>query len=148
MLPRFKTGLTFLLKTYTVATTNVTAPSPRALGEAANCTTWGYVYNFTDCSSILGLYDLTLAELYTMNPSVESDCSGLDVGTYYCVSWFENGENPDDWGYEYTNTVIPTATVTSSTIGGGVSTPAPVQVSLLQSNMLQLNGVLAFRGCY
>lgn len=107
---------------------NSTAPNPRALGEAANCTSWGYVYNYTDCDSLLAMYDLTIAELYAMNPSVGSDCRGLDVGTYYCVSWFPDGINPDDWGYEYTGTALVTATSTSA--GNGISTPSPIQVRI------------------
>lgn len=99
-----------------------------------NCTQWGYVYNFTDCNSLLGLYDLTIAELYEMNPSVGSDCTGLNVGTYYCVSWFPNGENPDDWGYQYTDTAVVTAT--STVPSDGISTPSPVQVRVHPLNSM------------
>lgn len=88
------------------------------------------MYSFTDCSSILSLYDLTIAELYAMNPSVGTDCTGMAEGTYYCVSWFANGINPDDWGYQYASTVIPTATSTTAAAGDGVSTPSPVQVRI------------------
>lgn len=106
---------------------NVTAPSPRASGEAANCTQWSYVRDSWTCNSLLALFDLKVSELYAMNPSIGPDCTRLAVGTYYCVSWFPNGENPDDWGYQYTDTAIPTATSTT-TGGGGVATPSPVQV--------------------
>lgn len=81
------------------------------------------------CNSILSLFDLKVSEFYAMNPSVGPDCTGLALGTYYCVSWFPNGDNPDDWGYQYTNTAVPTATSTTTTASGsGVATPSPVQV--------------------
>lgn len=84
------------------------------------------MHDFNDCADLRALYDLTLAELYLLNPSVGPDCAGLEVGTYYCVSWFPDGHNSDDWGYQYIDTAVATATSTST--GAGVSTPSPVQV--------------------
>ncbi|KAL1869674.1 hypothetical protein Daus18300_005529 [Diaporthe australafricana] len=112
---------------------NLMAPSPRASGEASNCTTWGYVDDFNVCQDLLALYDLTIAELYSMNPSIGPDCTGLAIGTYYCVSWFPDGLNPPDWGYQYTDTAIPTTTSTATGTISGVSTPSPVQTDITSS---------------
>lgn len=78
--------------------------------------------DYTDCTSLLALYDLTLDELYLMNPSVGPDCAGLEKSTKYCVSWFPNGENPEHWAYQYTGTAIVTANYTNT--GSSVSTPS------------------------
>lgn len=76
----------------------------------------------TDCDSLLALYDLTLDKFYLMNPSVGLDCSGLEKGTNYCVSWFPNGDNSEHWAYQYTGTAIITANSTNT--GSSVSTPS------------------------
>jgi hypothetical protein len=75
-------------------TTTVTPPSPTAPGAASNCTQWFVPQWYNNCLSILTLFDLTIAELYAMNPSIHSDCTGMVVGTYYCVSWYPNGVPP------------------------------------------------------
>lgn len=123
------------------ASTNTTPPSPRASGEASNCTAWIMVESYTTCKSILAVYDLTMAEFYMLNPSVGSDCSGLAVGTYYCLSWFPDGDNPADWGYQATATW--TGSTTATTSGDGISTPTAVQVRNKQHQYLSRSEIIA-----
>ena len=103
------------------------APTPRAAGEISNCTSWDVASTYFDCSSFLGLYDLTLAQFYAFNPSVNSDCSGLNAGTYYCVSTEEDGgPPPENTSTEFPSTTVTTTTTTSSPTG--IVTPTPTQV--------------------
>ncbi|KAL6229363.1 hypothetical protein BDW75DRAFT_249828 [Aspergillus navahoensis] len=115
----------------------IATPVPRAAGEIANCTQWFHVESVRDtCESILNTYWLAFEEFYAMNPSVKEDCSGLVLGTYYCVSTYPDGVPPGqpDW----TGPTFPlpdeTATATSTTTStSGVSTPSPVQTGIIET---------------
>lgn len=90
--------------------------------------------DYYNCADILALHDLTLDKLYLMNPSVGPDCAGLETGTYYCVSWFPDGYNPEDWGYQYTDTAIvtgiSTSTATATTTPGSTTAAGDAQVAI------------------
>jgi hypothetical protein len=60
--------------------------------------------------------------LFKMNPSVGKDCTGMNLGTHYCISTKNLGifaPSADD----------SSPTPTSSRIPTGSSTPTPIQVS-------------------
>jgi hypothetical protein len=73
-----------------------------------------------DCDGQLSNIYLSLALFFKMNPSVKSDCSGLVLNTYYCVS-----EDHDGFIGEYPSDDATPPTTTS------ISTPAPIQVTFL-----------------
>lgn len=71
------------------------------------------------------MFNLNIAQFYDWNPTVFLDCSGLSVGTYYCVSLYPGGQPP---GEAYTDDgANSTATATSN----GVSTPSPIQTGIV-----------------
>lgn len=73
-----------------------------------------------------------------MNPSVGPDCSGLTVGTNYCVSTYPNGEDPnEDWdGDDSIPSISPT----------GIITPTPTQSGMV-SNCNRFYDVHSNDGC-
>ncbi|KAI4193919.1 MAG: hypothetical protein LQ350_008079 [Teloschistes chrysophthalmus] len=74
------------------------------------------------CVSIVGDWGLSQEQFKTYNPSVKSDCSGLVIGTAYCVEEnYGNGPAPPET--TATTSSKTTATTTSATPTG----PSPVQ---------------------
>lgn len=107
--------------------TSTAPPSPRASGEAADCTDWFTLVGALTCADILSNTGLTIAQLYAMNPSIKSDCTGMAIGTYYCYvspSVLANS----------TSTAPPTTTSSSpptvTTGADGIPTPLPTQVRI------------------
>ncbi|KAI8658069.1 hypothetical protein NCS57_01187500 [Fusarium keratoplasticum] len=117
-------------------------PSPRAAGEVENCTAWFAPESYHSCESLLLTTWLEFDDFYRMNPSVKSDCTGLAVGTYYCISTNADGSPPllED---EDTTTTSASATAT----GTDVVTPSPVQ-SGIASNCNDFYLVQAGDGCW
>lgn len=83
-------------------------PAPRAAGEIENCTNWFRPASFHSCSAVLLNSRLSFEQFYRMNPSVKNDCTGLTVGTYYCISTKEDGGPPEEAVPEETAEVTPT----------------------------------------
>lgn len=119
-------------------------PAPTAAGQVDGCTLWTPIDNGTTCAAVLVNYDLTIDQFYQMNPTVKSDCSGLFLGTYYCVSTDPNGQPPDDSsGGNSTSTTATSATPTPS----GIATPTPTQTGMV-SDCNNFYDVEAGDGCY
>ncbi|KAH7120619.1 hypothetical protein EDB81DRAFT_700905 [Dactylonectria macrodidyma] len=121
----------------------VAPPSPRAAGEIENCTSWYAPNSYDTCESMLLIHWLEFDDFYRMNPSVKSDCTGMTLGTYYCVSTNEDGSSPSEDEYDVTLTSSASSTVTTT----GVATPSPVQ-SGLSSNCDSFYLVKAGDGCW
>ncbi|KAK8141797.1 hypothetical protein G3M48_009881 [Beauveria asiatica] len=121
-------------------------PAPRAAGEITNCTAWTPVHDYTTCASIMAVYYLDMETFYKMNPTVKSDCTGLAVGTFYCVSmWPGGGLDPavlDDGGDNPNPTTTPGSSTTSHP-----STPSPVQTGMVNS-CNKFYKVVSDDGCY
>ncbi|KAK6443864.1 hypothetical protein FP744_10000112 [Trichoderma asperellum] len=131
------------LVTSTIATSAsafvIVTPTPVAAGESQNCTSWFAPTPDTICANILIAFQITMAEFYTMNPSVGTDCSGLNAGTYCCVSTNPGGQLPaftdtgsgtlsfvttfSGWVSETTPTAKPL----------GVVTPSPIQTGMVNN---------------
>ncbi|KAL9477709.1 hypothetical protein ACSS6W_007550 [Trichoderma asperelloides] len=117
----------------------IVTPTPVAAGESQNCTSWFAPTPDTICANILIAFQITMAEFYTMNPSVGTDCSGLNAGTYCCVSTNPGGQLPaftdtgsgtlsfvttfSGWVSETTPTAKPL----------GVVTPSPIQTGMVNN---------------
>lgn len=102
---------------------------------------------------------LEIDEFYYMNPAVKSDCTGMNLGTYYCISTYEGGfpYGAADFESNTTSTATATATeeassttakatttgttgtktttesTTTTSSGTGVTTPSPVQSGITSS---------------
>ncbi|KAH7186250.1 uncharacterized protein B0J16DRAFT_320994 [Fusarium flagelliforme] len=77
------------------ADTGSETPTPRAVGEIANCTMWFLLEREARCEDLMATYDLEFDEFYETNPSAKKDCSGLVLGTNYCQSTYPDGAEVD-----------------------------------------------------
>ncbi len=97
---------------------------PIRAGVSPNCTEYGDVPDDWQCSDVFFNYDLTIAQFYSYNPQVNSDCSGLWPGYQYCI------RTPDyvySMSTETTKTSPPSQTTLGGKLGTSPSLPAPVQ---------------------
>ncbi|KAJ9156077.1 carbohydrate-binding module family 50 protein [Pleurostoma richardsiae] len=125
-----------------LVSTTTAPPSPRASGEATNCTDW--FVGTLSCASHLALLQIDLATLYNLNPSVKSDCSGYVLGTYYCYSTSADGSVT----VSDTGSITPTSSsMPTSTSPGGIVTPTPTQAGMV-SNCDVFYLVQSGDGCY
>jgi spore germination protein YaaH len=134
----------------TDSSTAVKTPIPRASGEIANCTDWfAPKSKYHTCNSVLTGRHISFDEFYAMNPSVKSDCSGLSIGTHYCISTYAGGYPPGfpGWVPSSSSPVSSIPLTTSTPIGNGVSTPSPIQTGMV-STCDQFYKVIANDGCY
>ncbi|KAL1860491.1 hypothetical protein VTK73DRAFT_7292 [Phialemonium thermophilum] len=69
------------------ATTSAPAgPTPTQPGIIASCNAWYQAKSGDFCQALVDSYKtFTLADFIKWNPAVQSDCSGLWIGYYYCV---------------------------------------------------------------
>ncbi|KAL2787767.1 hypothetical protein BJX66DRAFT_340850 [Aspergillus keveii] len=115
--------------------TPIETPAPHGSGEVANCTLWYAPADQDDtCVNMLNTFGITFEQLYAMNPSVHNDCSGLVLGTYYCISTYPDGVpgGQPDWTGP-TVTVPPSTPATTTTASSGISTPSPVQTGIIST---------------
>ncbi|RSL67276.1 hypothetical protein CEP53_003069 [Fusarium sp. AF-6] len=133
------------------AVEEIEAPTPRAVGEIANCTAWLLMKADKKCSNLMLKYSIEFAEFYKMNPSVGEKCTGLVAGTYYCRSTVPGGKLSVIPGWSSSaddDTPPPTATISSfsgttttwQSITSGTkttatkgATPSPVQSGMTES---------------
>ncbi|KAL3430313.1 hypothetical protein BDV09DRAFT_189365 [Aspergillus tetrazonus] len=77
-----------------------------------------FVEKGDSCSAILSKYDILMAEFYSWNPTVGSDCSTMEYGYYVCVGVSAS-----------TTTSTNTGTTTTATSTG----PSPTQSGVTSS---------------
>ncbi|KAL4734491.1 hypothetical protein BDV11DRAFT_212743 [Aspergillus similis] len=107
------------------STASGTSPySPQRTGTAANCNEYYFVEKGDICAAILSQYDISMAEFYSWNPTVGSDCSTMEYGYYVCVGVFAT-----------TTTAASTSisTVTSTSTTSTSSGPSPTQSGITSS---------------
>jgi hypothetical protein len=105
--------------------TFIKPPTPRASGEINGCIEWIKAFDPFDCGAMLFNLDLNIAVFYKMNPSVGNDCTGLSLGSNYCLSTIEIGINHFD--QDEGSSPPPTSPSSKPPVGSG--TPTPIQVS-------------------
>ncbi|KAH7420080.1 hypothetical protein BKA64DRAFT_563224 [Cadophora sp. MPI-SDFR-AT-0126] len=136
--------------------TATTAPAPRASGEVTDCVAWFQATTDYTCDDMLGDTGMTIAEFFAMNPTVKSDCAGLNVGTYYCYESPSLNNNGDGTSTGPIATVsatttrsgTPTSTLAGVTGTNGVVTPTPTQTGMV-GNCNKFHFVTtADTGCY
>ncbi|CUS15663.1 unnamed protein product, partial [Tuber aestivum] len=69
-----------------VPTGGVSKPSPVQDGQPGDCNGWYLAKYGDDCNSIASIYKLSLSEFVALNPSVGSQCAGLRLNYYLCIS--------------------------------------------------------------
>ncbi|QIW94574.1 hypothetical protein AMS68_000092 [Peltaster fructicola] len=90
------------------ASTTAARPSPVGDGTTTRCGDY-YKVNYGDtCQNIALNQTVALNIFYGMNPSIDSKCSNLQLGVYYCV------EPTQDWNTTASSTIATAPTTTPS----------------------------------
>ncbi|PYI13866.1 hypothetical protein BO99DRAFT_395918 [Aspergillus violaceofuscus CBS 115571] len=97
-----------------VYTTTATPAEPTPAGTIKNCGLYYEVIADDECNTIALAYSLTSAQFMAMNPSLDGNCSNLQIGYDYCVALVN--------GTTITATLTTTATPTATAYK-----PAPTQ---------------------
>ncbi|KAJ5495517.1 hypothetical protein N7539_000633 [Penicillium diatomitis] len=118
------TTSTVITSTVTSSTSSSTSSSsapyqPQQTGTAATCDQYHLVGQGDSCSAIESQYDISLTEFLAWNPSLNSDCTNLLVGYYYCV------DIPGATKVA-TTTTVPATTAPAD----GITTPSPIQTGM------------------
>ncbi|KAJ7636710.1 hypothetical protein FB45DRAFT_742072, partial [Roridomyces roridus] len=101
------------------ATMLAPVPTPTAVGSTAACGEWAIVVEGDFCSTFALRYATTVADLFIMNPEINSTCGNLLAGFYYCVEPFPPFMT-------VTTTALPTSATNFTSISTfSFSLPAP-----------------------
>ncbi|KAJ6094779.1 hypothetical protein N7467_002292 [Penicillium canescens] len=137
----------------TPTTRTVTAPAlatPTTPADTiSTCENYWLVGTNDNCTTIATANDVSVSDLESWNPSLESDCSGLAANTYICV-----GVPSDDTttttattglsSSTATTTSAPTTATSTSATG---ATPSPIQTGMA-SGCIRFYYVEANNDCY
>lgn len=97
----------------TRSTGGSTTPTPTQSGMASHCNRFYLVQKDDGCADIASAESISLSDLYSWNPALNGDCSGLWPDYYICVGRSGPGV---------------TTTVTTTSAPGG--TPTPTQAGM------------------
>jgi hypothetical protein len=135
----FKEGVEEPTKTTTSVQPTYTGgvPRPTQSGLAKDCNDYYNAKQGDTCGKIVDLYGdaFTLQDFYKWNPSVESDCSLLYAGYWYCVSVRDTDTTTTTT--TTTTTVNPTATTTMATTTKPTATSIPPKPSPTQAGLTE-----------
>ncbi|PYI02372.1 hypothetical protein BO78DRAFT_400578 [Aspergillus sclerotiicarbonarius CBS 121057] len=92
---------------------------PQQTGTAANCDQFYLVKIGDSCGKIEAQFDISASEFHDWNPSINSDCTNILAGYYYCVD-VPGATRP-------ATTTVP---VTTTTPADGITTPTPIQTGM------------------
>ncbi|GKZ86835.1 hypothetical protein AnigIFM56816_002765 [Aspergillus niger] len=99
-----------------------TAPyQPQQTGTAADCDKFYLVEKGDSCGKIEAQFGISASEFLDWNPSINSDCTNILAGYYYCV------DVPGATTDPVTTTTVP---VTTTTPSDGITTPTPIQTGM------------------
>lgn len=127
---------------------DIQPPTPLAAGTPANCTRYHQVMSYNTCENIMAQYFLNIDQFFSMNPTIGKDCTGLAMGTWYCVSIWPDGDAPGDQdSVSATITTAKSGTTGASATNTASSTPSPIQTGMV-SNCNSFYKVQAGDGCW
>ncbi|OAA41492.1 LysM domain-containing protein [Beauveria brongniartii RCEF 3172] len=69
-------------------------PAPTGDGTVKDCKSWYVVANGDTCQKVVDKYGISLAQFYSWNPSVGSDCRLLQAGYAVCVGTGDTSSTP------------------------------------------------------
>lgn len=104
-------------------TNGIATPTPIQPGMVDNCDAFHFVVDTEICSTIVKKYGISLSQFYKWNPNVGTDCAGLWLGAYVCVSIIGVGPSTP------AISTSPSASPTKS--GNGIATPTPFQSGMI-----------------
>jgi hypothetical protein len=105
--------------TTTSAGNGVQTPQPTQPGMVSNCNKFHYIAKGVSCTQVISYQKITQADFVKWNPTVRSDCSGMQAGVNVCVGLI---------GGPTTTTKAPTTTTSA---GNGIQTPQPTQPGMV-----------------
>ncbi|PNH40698.1 hypothetical protein VD0004_g6308 [Verticillium dahliae] len=105
---------TTLATTTTTAGNGVSTPLPTQPGMVTNCAKFHWVAKGVTCNQIYSFQKITLEQFVSYNPTVKSDCSGMQAEVQVCVGLIAGN---------------PTPTQT----GNGIATPTPIQPGMVSN---------------
>ncbi|KAF5697167.1 peptidoglycan-binding lysin domain-containing protein [Fusarium mundagurra] len=127
---------------------DIQPPTPLAAGTPANCTRYHQVMSYNTCENIMAQYLVNINQFYSMNPTIGKDCTGLAMGTWYCVSIWPDGDAPGDQNsVPAITTTAKSGTTGASATNTASSTPSPIQTGMV-SNCNSFYKVQAGHGCW
>ncbi|PGH27223.1 hypothetical protein AJ80_01180 [Polytolypa hystricis UAMH7299] len=103
---------TITTTTTTTPTNGIPTPTPVQPGMVTNCDEFHKVSSGDTCAMITQTNGISLSQFYSWNPNVGSDCSGIWLDYYVCVSIVGHDPTP------------------TTTQGNGVATPTPIQAGM------------------
>ncbi|PYI34977.1 hypothetical protein BP00DRAFT_306095, partial [Aspergillus indologenus CBS 114.80] len=113
---------TLTTSTSTTASLSSSTPyQPQQTGTDANGDQFYLVQIGDSCEKTEAQLDISATQFLKWNPSVNSDCSNILAGYYYCVD-VPNPTAP-------VTTTVP-ATTTTTTPADGITTPTPIQTGM------------------
>jgi hypothetical protein len=94
----------------------VSTPLPTQPGMVTNCNKFHYIASTNvKCEAVISYQKISRDDFLKWNPTVKSDCSGMQIGVQVCVG------------------VIAEPTPTTSVGPNGVTTPLPIQPSMVSN---------------
>jgi len=89
-----------------------------------NCDAFYFVKDGDYCSTIAQKNSISLSQFYAWNPKVGTNCGGLWLDVYVCVSII---------GHTPTTTTAPPSTTVQPTPTNGIATPTPIQTGMVNN---------------
>ncbi|KAK1241792.1 hypothetical protein MKX07_007615 [Trichoderma sp. CBMAI-0711] len=115
-----KSSSTLATSTRSTITSSSASDQPQQTGTAANCNKFYLVQPGDSCDAIESQFGISLSQFIAWNPAVNSGCTNIIAGYYYCVSV------PGA-------TKVTSTTSTKSTPTNGITTPTPIQTGMTTS---------------
>ncbi|RAH78658.1 hypothetical protein BO86DRAFT_402605 [Aspergillus japonicus CBS 114.51] len=112
------------LTTITSSTVSLSSSNPyqpQQTGTAASCDQFYLIQIGDSYENIKAQFDISATQFLKWNPSVNSNCSNILAGYYYCV---------DVAGTTAPVTITVPATITTTTPADGITTPTPIQTGM------------------
>jgi len=107
--------------TSTAPSNGISTPSPIQDGMVTNCDKFYLVQPGDQCKSIADGNGITLADFYTWNPAVGSQCGSLWGGTYACIHTLNTAPN----------SILKSPPTTTATASNGIVTPKATQPGMV-----------------
>ncbi|CAA9966826.1 hypothetical protein PTMSG1_10185 [Pyrenophora teres f. maculata] len=104
----------------------VSTPLPTQPGMVTNCNKFHFINQGVSCSQVISYQKITRVDFVKWNPTVGSDCSGMQANVYVCVGVIGG---PITTIMPTTTTTKPTTTTTTS--GNIIQTPQPTQPGMI-----------------
>ncbi|KAL2810289.1 hypothetical protein BJX63DRAFT_434454 [Aspergillus granulosus] len=118
------TGASATMTTTTTTGSSIATPTPIEPGMVDGCTGFHLVVSGDTCADIAADAGISLTDFVSWNPGVASDCSGLWLGYYVCIT-AESDSSSSSSTSSTTTTTTTTTTLTSTR--SGVTTPTPYE---------------------